>query len=116
MSVTEQGNSDTANGDSRHDIRVSVETEFLPDQSDAESDRWVFAYHISIHNQGAVSARLLTRHWVITDGDERVQEVLAKAFTGAVFCHSGSQVGAGWCVLSVFYQCAISAASGIRLR
>ena len=45
-----------------------------------------------------------------------VQEVLAKAFTGAVFCHSGSQVGAGWCVLSVFYQCAISAASGVTLR
>ena len=82
MSVTEQGNSDTANGDSRHDIRVSVETEFLPDQSDAESERWVFAYPISIHNQGAVSARLLTRHWVITDGEERVQEVHGEGVIG----------------------------------
>ena len=82
MSATEQGSSDTANGDSRHDIQVSVETEFLPDQSDAEGERWVFAYHISIHNQGSVSARLLTRHWVITDGDERVQEVHGEGVIG----------------------------------
>ncbi len=82
MSVTEQGSSDTANDDSRHDIQVSVETEFLPDQSDAEGERWVFAYHISIHNQGSVSARLLTRHWVITDGEERVQEVHGEGVIG----------------------------------
>lgn len=82
MSVTEQGSSDTANGGSSHNIQVSVETEFLPDQSDAEGQRWVFAYHISIYNQGAVSARLLTRHWVITDGEERVQEVHGEGVIG----------------------------------
>ena len=59
--------------DPRHQIRVTVETEYLADQSDAASQRWVFAYHITILNEGTVSARLLTRHWVITDGEERVQ-------------------------------------------
>ena len=53
----------------RHNIQVSVDTEFLADQSDPDSLRWVFAYHITIRNEGSVSARLLTRHWVITDGE-----------------------------------------------
>ncbi len=82
MSVTEPGSDNTANGDSNHNIQISVETEFLPDQSDEESQRWVFAYHISILNKGSVSARLLTRHWVITDGEERVQEVHGEGVIG----------------------------------
>ena len=66
----------------RHNIQVSVETEFLADQSDPDSQRWVFAYHITILNEGTVSARLLTRHWVITDGEERVQEVHGEGVIG----------------------------------
>lgn len=66
----------------RHDIQVSVETEFLADQSDPDSQRWVFAYHITIRNEGTVSARLLTRHWIITDGEERVQEVHGEGVIG----------------------------------
>ncbi|ERP91881.1 MAG: Co2+/Mg2+ efflux protein ApaG [Alcanivoracaceae bacterium] len=68
--------------DPRHQIRVTVETEYLADQSDAASQRWVFAYHITILNEGTVSARLLTRHWVITDGEERVQEVHGEGVIG----------------------------------
>ena len=66
----------------RHNIQVSVDTEFLADQSDPDSLRWVFAYHIPIRNEGSVSARLLTRHWVITDGEERVQEVHGEGVIG----------------------------------
>ena len=66
----------------RHNIQVSVETEFLADQSDPDSQRWVFAYHITIRNEGTVSARLLTRHWVITDGEDRVQEVHGEGVIG----------------------------------
>ena len=66
----------------RHNIQVSVETEFLADQSDPDNQRWVFAYHITIRNEGTVSARLLTRHWVITDGEERVQEVHGEGVIG----------------------------------
>ena len=66
----------------RHNIQVSVDTEFLADQSDPDSLRWVFAYHITIRNEGTVSARLLTRHWVITDGEERVQEVHGEGVIG----------------------------------
>ena len=66
----------------RHNIQVSVDTEFLADQSDPDSQRWVFAYHITIRNEGTVSARLLTRHWVITDGEERVQEVHGEGVIG----------------------------------
>src|SRR5690606_16334848 len=63
-------------------INVSVTSEFLPDQSDAAGQRWVFAYHVTIANRGAQSARLLTRHWVITDGEERVQEVHGEGVIG----------------------------------
>ncbi|WP_300525458.1 Co2+/Mg2+ efflux protein ApaG [Alcanivorax sp.] len=66
----------------RHNIQVSVETEFLADQSDPDNQRWVFAYHITISNEGTVSARLLTRHWVITDGEDRVQEVHGEGVIG----------------------------------
>ena len=66
----------------RHNIQVSVDTECLADQSDPDSLRWVFAYHITIRNEGTVSARLLTRHWVITDGEERVQEVHGEGVIG----------------------------------
>lgn len=72
----------TEHEDPRYRISISVESEYLADQSDIESHRWVFAYHVSIHNGGDVSARLLTRHWVITDGEERVQEVHGEGVIG----------------------------------
>lgn len=72
----------TAVDDTLHRIQVSVETEYLPEQSDAENQRWVFAYHIRIHNHGKQTARLLTRHWVITDGEERTREVYGEGVVG----------------------------------
>lgn len=65
-----------------HRIQVQVTTEYLAAQSDANHQRWVFAYHIRILNQGAMTARLLTRHWVITDGEQRVREVHGEGVIG----------------------------------
>ncbi len=73
---------DTAIDTERYRMQVTVETEYLPDQSDEEGQRWVFAYHISILNRGDVTARLLTRHWVITDGEERSREVHGEGVVG----------------------------------
>ncbi len=56
-----------------HKIRVDVETSFLDEQSDRRESRYVFAYTITIRNEGQVPARLLTRHWVITDANGKVQ-------------------------------------------
>lgn len=72
----------TAVDDNPYRIQVYVETEYLEDQSDEDNQRWVFAYHIRILNQGDMTARLLTRHWVITDGEERTREVHGEGVVG----------------------------------
>ncbi len=63
-------------------IAVSVETQFVDDQSDPAEDRYVFSYTITIRNQGSQTARLLTRHWVITDANGKVQEVRGRGVVG----------------------------------
>lgn len=60
---------------SKYRIRVEATAFFLPDQSDEAQDRFVFAYKIRITNQGEVPAQLISRHWIITDSDSKVQEV-----------------------------------------
>ncbi len=59
----------------RYEIRVNAQSFYLPDQSDEENDQYVFAYTIRIENTGNVAAKLMSRHWVITDADQQVQEV-----------------------------------------
>lgn len=56
-------------------IRVDVETSYLPEQSDPDGRRFVFAYTITVRNEGQSPARLMRRHWLITDADGKVQEV-----------------------------------------
>jgi ApaG protein len=56
---------------SKHRIDVSVKTAYLADQSAPEMQRYVFAYTITIANTGTVPAQLLTRHWIITDANNR---------------------------------------------
>ena len=63
-------------------IRVEVSSEFVPDQSDMEHQRFVFAYHVTIKNHGDTAAQLVSRHWVITDGNERIQEVRGEGVIG----------------------------------
>jgi ApaG protein len=66
----------------RHRIAVAVDTRYLEDQSDPGDGRFVFAYTITIRNEGQVPARLLRRHWVITDANGRVQEVRGEGVVG----------------------------------
>jgi ApaG protein len=68
--------------DKKYDIRVDVVTRYLPEQSDPESDRYVFSYAITITNVGSIAAQLISRHWVITDADGKVQEVRGLGVVG----------------------------------
>ncbi|HEV2228534.1 MAG TPA: Co2+/Mg2+ efflux protein ApaG [Steroidobacteraceae bacterium] len=65
-----------------HKIRVDVETSYLDEQSDPRERRFVFSYTITIRNEGQVPARLLTRHWVITDANGKVEEVRGDGVVG----------------------------------
>jgi ApaG protein len=65
-----------------HSIEVDVKTAYVPEQSQPDEDRYVFAYTITIRNNGAKGAKLLTRHWVITDGDGKEQEVRGTGVVG----------------------------------
>ena len=64
------------------DIHIQVVTDYIDDQSEPESDRYVFAYTITIANNGEVPARLISRHWIITDANGKVQEVTGDGVVG----------------------------------
>ncbi|MEE4465252.1 Co2+/Mg2+ efflux protein ApaG, partial [Azotobacter chroococcum] len=68
--------------DPRYQIDVSVETRYLPEQSQPEQNRYAFAYSVTIRNNGTLPAQLLSRHWLITDGDGHVQEVRGPGVVG----------------------------------
>ena len=65
-----------------HKIRVDVSTSYVDDQSKPDESRYVFSYTITIHNLGTVPAKLLTRHWRITDANGKVQEVRGEGVVG----------------------------------
>ena len=60
---------------SSHPIHVSVIPQFLPEHSQPENDQYSFAYHITITNNGDQTVTLLSRHWIIIDGNNNQQEV-----------------------------------------
>ncbi len=60
---------------STYAIEVQVETDYIQDQSIPEKNRYVFAYTITITNIGSIPAKLLRRHWIITDANNKIQEV-----------------------------------------
>jgi ApaG protein len=66
----------------KYEISISVTTNYLEDQSDPASDRYVFAYTINIANVGTVAAQLISRHWIITDADNVTQEVKGLGVVG----------------------------------
>ena len=68
--------------DRKHDITVSSRVRFVPDQSDPAESRYVFAYTMTITNTGSVTAQLVSRHWIITDANEQVQEVRGEGVVG----------------------------------
>jgi len=66
----------------QNNIKVDVETRYIEEQSNPEQNYFVFAYTITIQNQGQQTAQLLTRHWVITDSNHKVQEVKGDGVVG----------------------------------
>jgi len=66
----------------KYDITVATRTAFVPDQSDEAGGRFVFAYTITITNTGTVPAQLKSRHWIITDSNNQVQEVRGTGVIG----------------------------------
>jgi len=70
------------NDEVNYDIRVTVSTQYIEAQSNSEASRFVFAYTILIENKGDIPAKLLSRHWIITDANNRVQEVKGKGVIG----------------------------------
>lgn len=63
-------------------IDIDVVTNYISEQSDPTVDRYVFAYTITINNRGAIPAKLLNRHWLITDANGKVQEVRGEGVVG----------------------------------
>jgi ApaG protein len=64
------------------DISIRVATDYVDEQSEPDADRYVFAYTITIANTGEVAARLISRHWIITDANGKVQEVSGDGVVG----------------------------------
>ena len=66
----------------RYEFSVSPKVTFLADQSDPDKNHFVFAYTITVTNTGSVTAQLISRHWIITDAEHRVQEVKGQGVVG----------------------------------
>ncbi len=66
----------------KYEIMVTALPQYIADQSDPEKERYVFAYQITIENVGNVVAQLISRHWVITDASDNVQEVRGLGVVG----------------------------------
>jgi len=69
--------------DKHYECSVIVETEFIPEQSDINLNRYAFAYHIRILNTGNVAAQLISRHWIIKEANGEKQEVKGLGVVGA---------------------------------
>ena len=65
-----------------YEVTVTVQTQYLEDQSDPDNARFVFAYSITMKNTGTVAAQVISRHWVITDANDHVEEVRGLGVVG----------------------------------
>ena len=63
-------------------VRVHVQPEYLPDQSAPDEGLWVFAYHVTIQNQGEQTVQLVSRHWIITDARGEEEHVRGPGVVG----------------------------------
>jgi ApaG protein len=66
----------------QHGFIIRTRVNYLPDQSDETGNRFVFSYTINITNSGSDTARLVSRHWIITDANHHVQEVRGQGVVG----------------------------------
>lgn len=78
MSIAQYNRSDTCT----HDIRVQTESFYIGERSDPQNGLYFFAYKITIRNEGSEPARLVSRHWLITDGLGRAEEVEGPGVVG----------------------------------
>lgn len=67
----------------QYQITITPQARFIAEQSDAGAGRYAFAYTITITNTGSVTAQLISRHWIITDGNNMEQEVRGQGVVGA---------------------------------
>ncbi len=67
----------------KYDVSISATTQYIADQSDEAKDRFVFSYTVTIRNSGTMPAQLISRHWIITDSHNQVQEVRGLGVVGA---------------------------------
>jgi ApaG protein len=65
-----------------YNIKVAAQAFYLEEQSDPDQERYVFAYTVLIQNQGNIAARLLSRHWIITDANGKIEEVRGEGVVG----------------------------------
>ena len=66
----------------KYNVKVTAQSFYLEEQSVPELGRYVFAYTITIRNEGALPARLLSRHWIITDSNGKVEQVRGEGVVG----------------------------------
>ncbi len=63
-------------------VRVRVKSQFSPERSSPAARQWFFLYTVTITNEGTETVQLVTRHWIITDGDGQVEEVRGPGVVG----------------------------------
>lgn len=63
-------------------VRVEVESQYSPDQSDPQEGQWYFHYTVRISNEGSETVQLISRHWVVTDASGRVEEFKGAGVVG----------------------------------
>jgi len=63
-------------------IRIRVQSRYIPERSEPEQSQWLFAYHVQIINEGAETAQLVSRHWIITDANGKIEEVKGPGVIG----------------------------------
>lgn len=65
-----------------HGVRIVVEPRYVPDQSEPSESSWLFAYHVTIRNEGTETVQLKSRHWIITNGEGKTEEVRGPGVVG----------------------------------
>ena len=66
----------------KYEFSVSVRPQFEPEHSNPEEDKFLFAYTVTIRNTGDVTAQLVSRHWIITDANNKIEEVQGLGVVG----------------------------------
>lgn len=66
----------------RYELTITVSTQYVEDQSNPDEGRYVFAYTIKIRNSGTVPSQVISRHWIITDANDNIQEVRGLGVVG----------------------------------